>query len=402
MKKIIICITIFFISIQTVSAARNNSLAVGVEYSITHSTVKKVQMFTKYAKTLGYSGVTDTIPTITSLQNDYKTYRLNGGILFFAGEGAPQKMYWNYLNKNGQYAVGIQQEGGMCGPDGYDYTGINNFYMNKTDIVIFLGCNTGEGSDNLVTAAKSQGSKVSIGWKEKIYDDAAMWVERFMISLNSGGTINTAIDYANSYLYPHSSSKAYYIALGNASYKNMTLKNLQSQSIVNIRSENERKIYTLNGNYNYSQLEEELKRKFSIENIKDYEVNYTKNESYDIIDYTLLINGFKSQLGYTVFKYPDKIIIYDNTTNEIKQINNYAKNVTTNNNLSFNEAEIIEQVLAQYTEKFNKLSNKKINLESTLKRFDISNNKYYFDINVMITDEVQNTSYISTYSYLIK
>lgn len=56
----------------------------------------------------------------------------------------------------------------------------------------------------------------------------------------------------------------------------MTLKNLQSQSIVNIRSENERKIYTLNGNYNYSQLEEELKRKFSIENIKDYEVNYTK------------------------------------------------------------------------------------------------------------------------------
>lgn len=290
----------------------------------------------------------------------------------------------------------------MCGPDGYDYTGINNFYMNKTDIVIFLSCNTGEGSDNLVTAAKSQGSKVSIGWKEKIYDDAAMWVERFMISLNSGGTINTAIDYANSYLYPHSSSKAYYIALGNASYKNMTLKNLQSQSIVNIRSENERKIYTLNGNYNYSQLEEELKRKFSIENIKDYEVNYTKNESYDIIDYTLLINGFKSQLGYTVFKYPDKIIIYDNTTNEIEQINNYAKNVTTNNNLSFNETEIIEQVLAQYTEKFNKLSNKKINLESTLKRFDISNNKYYFDINVMITDEVQNTSYISTYSYLIK
>lgn len=290
----------------------------------------------------------------------------------------------------------------MCGPDGYDYTGINNFYMNKTDIVIFLSCNTGEGSDNLVTAAKSQGSKVSIGWKEKIYDDAAMWVERFMISLNSGGTINTAIDYANSYLYPHSSSKAYYIALGNANYKNMTLKNLQSQSIVNIRSENERKIYTLNGNYNYSQLEEELKRKFSIENIKDYEVNYTKNESYDIIDYTLLINGFKSQLGYTVFKYPDKIIIYDNTTNEIEQINNYAKNVTTNNNLSFNETEIIEQVLAQYTEKFNKLSNKKINLESTLKRFDISNNKYYFDINVMITDEVQNTSYISTYSYLIK
>jgi|GEM_PF-6957722 len=290
----------------------------------------------------------------------------------------------------------------MCGPDGYDYTGINNFYMNKTDIVIFLSCNTGEGSDNLVTAAKSQGSKVSIGWKEKIYDDAAMWVERFMISLNSGGTINTAIDYANSYLYPHSSSKAYYIALGNASYKNMTLKNLQSQSIVNIRSENERKIYTLNGNYNYSQLEEELKRKFSIENIKDYEVNYTKNESYDIIDYTLLINGFKSQLGYTVFKYPDKIIIYDNTTNEIEQINNYAKNVTTNNNLSFNKTEIIEQVLAQYTEKFNKLSNKKINLESTLKRFDISNNKYYFDINVMITDEVQNTSYISTYSYLIK
>lgn len=131
-------------------------------------------MFTKYAKTLGYSGVTDTIPTITSLQNDYKTYRLNGGILFFAGEGAPQKMYWNYLNKNGQYTVGIQQEGGMCGPDGYDYTGINNFYMNKTDIVIFLDCNTGEGSDNLVTAAKSQGSKVSIGWKEKIYDDAAM------------------------------------------------------------------------------------------------------------------------------------------------------------------------------------------------------------------------------------
>lgn len=313
-----------------------------------------------------------------------------------------KKMYWNYLNKNGQYAVGIQQEGGMCGPDGYDYTGINNFYMNKTDIVIFLSCNTGEGSDNLVTAAKSQGSKVSIGWKEKIYDDAAMWVERFMISLNSGGTINTAIDYANSYLYPHSSSKAYYIALGNASYKNMTLKNLQSQSIVNIRSENERKIYTLNGNYNYSQLEEELKRKFSIENIKDYEVNYTKNESYDIIDYTLLINGFKSQLGYTVFKYPDKIIIYDNTTNEIEQINNYAKNVTTNNNLSFNETEIIEQVLAQYTEKFNKLSNKKIKLESTLKRFDISNNKYYFDINVMITDEVQNTSYISTYSYLIK
>lgn len=110
--------------------------------------------------------------------------------------------------------------------------------------------------------------------EEKIYDDAAMWVERFMISLNSGGTINTAIDYANSYLYPHSSSKAYYIALGNASYKIWHLK-FAVTKYCQYKKWKWTKIYTLNGNYNYSQLEEELKESSALKH-KDYEVNYTK------------------------------------------------------------------------------------------------------------------------------
>lgn len=94
-------------------------------------------MFTKYAKTLGYSGVTDTIPTITSLQNDYKTYRLNGGILFLQVK-VLHKNVLELFEQNGQYAVGIQQEGGMCGPDGYDYTGINNFTWIRQTLSYFL------------------------------------------------------------------------------------------------------------------------------------------------------------------------------------------------------------------------------------------------------------------------
>ena len=64
--------------------------------------------------------------------------------------------------------------------------------------------------------------------------------------------------------------------------------------------------------------------------------------------------------SFYYINYPLEGIFFKLIISIFAQINNYAKNVTTNNNLSFNETEIIEQVLAQYTEKFNKLSNKKI------------------------------------------
>lgn len=406
-KKIILTMIVMIIFMPHISAARNSSLAIGVKYSNDHTTTQKAEMFNSHAANLGYVTYLDVLPTKNTLISDYNNYSNNGGILFFAGEGRYDSMYWNYLFSGGNYAVGITTAGNYCGLDGYNYYSIDNFKMSKTDLVFFLGCNTGNldnKTSNLVYISKEKGAKVAIGWKTEIRDDAALWVDRFMSKIEIGSTIGEAINYADNYIYPSSSTKAYYINAGN--YVNYTLSQLRNNFYNNVELEankvNISKIDNttihrfekdINVEYLYS-LIKEIDANFNPEN---FEVEYIENNIHEIYDFVYIMNDYRTNIGYTIFIEKDNIVI----NNNMKGINlsilksETARKTKENNNFKKYENETLEK----YKKDFENNNNKIISLDSCLKRYDVENNKYYYDVNVMIYDKILDTKYISTETY---
>lgn len=82
--------------------------------------------------------------------------------------------------------------------------------LSKTKISLFIGCSTGgNGANNIVAASYQRGAKISIGFKETIWaNEALYWANSFMTCINNGvATATSAMNYADQELkkvYPQS------------------------------------------------------------------------------------------------------------------------------------------------------------------------------------------------------
>ncbi len=74
------------------------------------------------------------------------------------------RMYWNKNWQGGMYAYGIKSDN-ATGQSSYSYNNLNTLNLGNTDLVFYLGCNTGQldVSNNLVSSSKALGAKISMG-----------------------------------------------------------------------------------------------------------------------------------------------------------------------------------------------------------------------------------------------
>lgn len=120
---------------------------------------------------MGWNSVVNTSPTKSTLKSTHSNgyYRFESSILFFSGHGSPDTMGWIYKDKGGDYSVGIRRYStNNSYSNGREDIGIGQYRNNLTDLAIFAGCNTAEGTNNLAKYIVDEGAKTSIGWVSTI------------------------------------------------------------------------------------------------------------------------------------------------------------------------------------------------------------------------------------------
>ncbi len=220
-----------------------------------------------------------------------------------------------------------------------------------------------------------------------------------MIKQTQGGTINDSINYADSYFYPSDSTKAWHIGVKDNSYLNKTLKGLQTLSLDENTDDREIKILERDKDLiTKSDIIEYVNKAFEIKDESNYKIEYNSNDFYDVYDLVLMVDGYRTNKGYTVFVKENKIEIYNNMGLYKESVPRFNKIPQMN---SFNENKVINETLDEYKNVYESENKKVVSLESTLKRMDLDTNKRYLDVNILIHDIVEDTNYISTESYEI-
>ena len=122
-------------------------------------------------------------------------------------------------------------------------------------------------------------------------------------------------------------------------------------------------------------------------------MEHTTNGDQEIYDFNLLINGLKSNIGYTIFINENKITVIDNMKNYNENI---ATVYSTKSANEFDEENAIEIALERNPSVH---KNIKITLYSTLKRIDVGTGKMYFDVNLRSYDTLLEVESIITETF---
>lgn len=343
---------------------------------------------------MGYLPVVIIKPTRANVKDATSLFSSSGGLygmLAFYGHANSSDMSWNYMNKGGEYSVGITTSAsGIYG--NYEYININRFKIVNAGFVLFMGCNTASGIFNLPQAAVDNGARSAVGFNSTIYEgDTDKWNKRFYENLATGVSINSAIRYANSfsdYIHPSNikSTREYgYTAYKPKTNTSYTMSTIDKTQIIDSIS------YELLTDYISIETISDYIRKSYNEDFAliDYEYSYTESSTEKsitkIYDFNLLINGLPSNVGYTV-------MVDENSIQIINNMKSFDKQSIKN------EKDLIENTIKKYKSNNN---NMEIEFESTKKYFNIDTNKSYLDINIIEKDKISGVKSILTETFEI-
>lgn len=323
-KNIIINLFAFFLLIMfpnDVFAVSKTYLSVGTDFgniggnSTTEATwVGSTLLLEKYI------GSTITIPTYSKLTAQYQgRYVLESDILYFLGHAASDRIKWNYKGKNGIYAVGIKNIASDSYMDEYRMIGIGRYNMQKVKLAIFQGCSTAANpNSNLPKYANSRGATVAIGWASDISrSDSFPWIKRFFSYGRYPNTVTNMVNYANSFSYVTSDIKNTRI------YGNGGISVFPSgESKINksgIIIDNRKHIINQEYDININSIQNIKTKIVNIINNKiskditesDFTIEMAENDNGKIYDLYFMINGIKTNLGYTIFTNKEGTIITD-------------------------------------------------------------------------------------------
>lgn len=408
MKKIIrkrLLILVVAISVlgfvTNVTAA--TSISIGTNYGDGADSSGEASTAYNKTKSMGYTAYLSTAPTISTITSYAKKFSNSGsgGALFFHGHASSERIIWNYLWTGGNYAVGITRQGSMCSMDGYDLLATSKFGLSNAKLAVFMGCNTATASTNIANDAKNKGAKATIGWAATIYEgDTDKWVSRFYTKLASGGSISASVNYANSFSdYSHSSAikatRTYGAISSTMSSSDLETMNISEEKVSNLEKINS-KTYRLiaRSTLTEANVANYIKQGFNSNfNENNYTLEHTTNGDQEIYDFNLLINGLKSNIGYTILINEDKVTVIDNMKNYNENIVAIYSAESAN---EFNEENAIEIALEKNPSVH---ENVEITFYSTLKRIDVETGKMYFDVNLRAYDTLLEVESIITETF---
>lgn len=404
---IISLLTLATLGISTnVKAANNMAFSAGEGYSDIDSIPATLSCYSSYAS-MGYNSYYSTTgATKDVLAGSFSngTKRLESDIVFLTGHGD-----YNYIQPTirGRLEIGSYK-------DSQTRIGTEDVNWEKVKLAIFLGCETGEQTNNnpenitYDVFEKSNWKTTTMGWRQIIGDkDGNAWIDYFNSKLETGSTISAALNYANSKnIYERNSIKD----LSFFGDPNLVLKKTRSV-VTNDLDEDNIKYITEDISFDGTNIEtinKLLKDEFSDFKLEDYEIDiFTNSEElgFYTIDYTYKINDIYTNSGYTVIVNNRKVVqIADNSIpiDEKKldiNFENYAQ-----------KEDIAKEIGKSYTNKFNNencINNYasivpiSIKEQETRKYIDLKNNKKYIQVSTIYSYKDESATAVNCYKYEI-
>lgn len=380
----------FVLFTPNVLAASKYYLSVGTDYgSIGGNSVPEANWVGGTLTLNQYIGSTVTAPTYSNFNSQYSgRYTLESDALYFLGHAATDHIVWNYLAKNGNYAVGIKNTASDSNMGIYKMTGIGRYNMSKVKLAIFQGCSTAsDPNSNLPKYANSRGANVAIGWASDIQrSDSLPWIKRFFSNGTFPNNVTNMVNYANSFGYVTSDIKntRVYGNGGSSVFPSSVNAITKSASVDNRR-------HSINELYNVNLYSiQEVKSKI-VELIKnninnnvnenDFIIEMAENNGGKIYDLYFTINGIKTNLVYTAFTNESGTVItdiYDNMNNyEIYTLKNertqsIKQKLANTNNKNLNE---ISTNALKKVQEDNK--NTEVNIITVFNYYNVEDEKLY-------------------------
>lgn len=377
------------------------SISIGTNYGSGPSSTGEATTAYNQTKSMGYTAYLVLSPTTSNLKNNANLFKNSGGngALFFHGHANSERIIWNYLGIGGPYAVGITRYGSMSSNDGYDLLATSEFGLSNAKLAVFMGCNTATASTNIASDARAKGASATIGWAATIYEgDTDKWVSRFYSKLATGATISSSVSFANSFSdYSHNSAIKATRLYGNTGVSVKSLDNIATNIKMNDVVGLKEKVYFLQNNritISKAEAINYIKEAYNSNLDSDkYLIEHVVNDIQEIYDFNLIINGVRSNIGYTVIVENGKVTTIDNMKNYSENISDFTNIQSIN---EFNEEEAVQIALSR-----NPVINDniRITLDSTLKRYDVDTKKMYFDVNLKYYDTLLGVKSIITETF---
>ena len=296
-----------------VYAANNMAFSAGKGYGGVDVSQATIASYASYGA-MGYNSyyaTSDATKSVLGGKFTNGTKRLESDIVFLTGHGM-----WNKIDTT---TTGGLQIGSSSASK---YVGTNDFDWGKVKLAIFLGCSTGQETSNPGTNLaynvfeKSNWNITSFGWHQDINHNAAIsWIDNFNSKLETGSSVNSAMNYANSKNYVNNSIKDV------AFFGNPNLVIKKTRSLTNNKLDESNITYVSENIYfdgkDIEAIINLLEEKFGGFDVNDYKIdiftNSKTNKSYTI-DFTYLIDDIYTNSSYTVIVNNGKVVqIADNT-----------------------------------------------------------------------------------------
>lgn len=315
-----------------------------------------------------------TNPTISWMKGSSNGLsRMENSILFFSGHGNSSLMhFYNSDSSDSSYDFYIKATNNTS-----NTVGLGSYDMSKVKLVVFAGCQTAYGTNNITKTVYNNGAKGTLGWSTSINASAhTAWLTNFWTKIGAGNSLAQAVASANSVSYTDNRVKnAVYYGGNYIGFGGMGDYILQSRTNV-LNTAIEQPVYLINKEIDddneYDEMIDIINDKFNT-NLESENFIITKSISNenDIYDYMYSIDKkIKTTIGYTFFVKNGVIdTVYDNTKN-----------------LDY------DTLKEQFFEKYNNINidelNRELPNESSYLYYDYENNQLYKVIVNEILDEM--------------
>jgi len=340
----------------------------------------------------GYNSYYNIKPTVLYMTGDNPAGnpRLESNVLFLSGHGNADHMSFNYNQKDEDYATGIIQGEYWESPNsGYKYAGIEDYDMSSVELVVFAGCNTAKGSDNITKDVVENGAGAAIGWTESVSAGShSNWLERFVDELAAGSTVARAKQYADSFTYLDGDVKKGNIygddslTLSEAVAKSLKNIELDSTKLQSNEIKEERKVEFEKGLKFNGKARRESDNLISILSNEDasfslnnYKIVFSESKNEKIVDYIKLIDGYETNAGFTVFI--KDAVVTDIYKNNVEKCNQNSEIKVP----KIGEKEILEKVYNELSLKYEVIE------QSGNLMYDVNTKQFNY---VVLTDYIVN------------
>ena len=345
----------------------------GYAYSMGGLTTS-VQQIINTANNWAYCGYTSYYNTDITYSYLSSSSVLNSDILYFSGSGSQNSVK---LEDNLYLISGSS--------NGTNKVGLSGYTLSNTKLAIFnssYSASTASGTSNICTKARNRGADAAIGWVYGLsVDDSTKWQSRFQSYCVSHHKVNIAMDYADSFTdYDSNANTKSHLIYGNWEQYISNSKDTSDESSDTVKDNRVVNIDTIKCQYDnidYDAISQAIQSYNSDFDAAQYDVTTTstsQDNSSFVVDYTLNINGYTTNSGYTfIFHDNEADVFYDNTIQTAGDTKNPADTATAQ--LQRNEA-----IQAANTEFAAITGNNRITQQDVVLYYDIVNNQSYYKI----------------------